>query len=79
MTNDVLKIVESEIEVIRLDYIEIPLAHSTLDLLVDRIKLRFREELPPLMSPEHAAQESTRCYECSLEPEGRCDKHRVRP
>jgi hypothetical protein len=76
MINDVIKIVESEIEVIRLDYLGVPLEHSTLDLLADRIKLRLKEDLPPLMSPEHAAQESTRCYECSLEPEGRCDKHR---
>jgi len=80
MLNDVLKIVESEIEVIRLDFLGVPLEHSTLDLLTDRIKVRVHEELlPPIMSPEHSAQESTRCYECSLEPEGRCDKHRVSP
>ena len=64
MLQDILKIVESEIEVIRLDYLGAPLDHSTLDLLVDRIRVRATEEcLPPLMSPEHSAQESTRCYE----------------
>ncbi|KKL46092.1 hypothetical protein LCGC14_2349080 [marine sediment metagenome] len=44
MLQDVLKIVESEIEVIRLDHLGDPLDHSTLDLLVDRIRLRVKEE-----------------------------------
>ena len=44
MLNDVLKIVESEVEVIRLDYLGVPLEHSTLDLLMDRIRLRVQEE-----------------------------------
>lgn len=44
MPQDMLKIVESEIEVIRLDYLGVPLEHSTLDLLVDRIRLRVSEE-----------------------------------
>ncbi len=44
MLQDILKIVESEIEVIRLDYLGVSLEHSTLDLLLDRIKLRAQEE-----------------------------------
>ncbi len=44
MSQDMLKIVEAEIEVIRLDYLGAPLEHSTLDLLVDRIRLRVKEE-----------------------------------
>ncbi len=76
MLQDVIKIVESEIEVIRLDHLGDPLDHSTLDLLVDRIRLRVTEEcLPPLMNSEHSLQESARCYGCSLSDE-RCIKHR---
>ena len=44
MLADAIKIVEQEVELIRLDYIGAPLEHSTLDLLVDRIKLRITEE-----------------------------------
>ena len=76
MLQDILKIVDQEVELVRLDHIGIPLDHSTLDLLMDRIRLRVKEEcLPPVMSPEYSAQESTRCYECSLS-EDRCVKHR---
>ncbi len=76
MLQEVLKIVESEIEVIRQEFLGVSLDHRILDLLVYRIQARVKEEcLPPLMSPEHSAQESTRCSECSLSEE-RCVKHR---
>ena len=78
MLQDALKIMEQEVELIRLDYIETPLAHETLDLLMDRVRLRIKEEcLPPLMSPEHADQESARCFECNhSNQQFRCVKHR---
>ena len=76
MLQDILKIVESEIEVIRQEFLGVSLDHRILDLLVYRIQDRVKEEcLPPLMSPEQSAQESTRCHECSLSEE-RCIKHR---
>jgi hypothetical protein len=33
-------------------------------------------EVPPLMHPEHAAQEATRCHMCYARRD-RCPKHRV--